>query len=580
MEDTEQILHEHGIIDGKWVEMNELLDKETEIEPEGSKHNPSSKICDPYAYVAHLLKDLDKEDLNNGQMLLSKSLNDSISEREVLIGKHFSTYITCGILAEKALSIEDRLSKIKVAEQKTSLNYLLRMVGPVVEEEKIKDEKQKQLEFINNNRMLFDGPEALETHLNAGDYTSFITDYLQAKLLSEKYQRSKFVSYLWSRFIKVLAKFKIEISARISKCKSIPECIHYFNLYIQVDPHSSNKVFGTFLTIAKKEFNEKLSILRERDRSIDVPPLELLTGFVKDLLESFEFMVKSMKAIDLVYSQEKQMNEFVVNGIENYKQIICTAIAEIFPPEIPSNHLSTPKDTKQAIDAVKSIIGIIMHADRKIETESMPLFSSHPAMSAIYKSLLSFLWSSAEKYPPEILINLAHKSYGIQYLKTYLPDQIAITVKEILYNLMKDNVSLEHSSSVLKSIYTKLLPSVTQYISLEIKTSIDFKLNSVHSHLGQRLKAELTALLNKTQSEEQFLMIVLRMKNHYELQNPQLALTAHKSISETLANYKLSPLSRYYLQKYISSTDKIIESTEKDTFKKAMFSRQFSVLLL
>lgn len=540
MEDKEELLNAYGIEKGRWTDEIGMA-KEEEKEEGNPKTNPANEEYDPYLLVAKTIKDLEIEDLGAGLISLNKSLSDSVQRRETLVRNHFSTYVKCRELLEEMSEVQKKIKDTDALEKVKAIIRIEASLAPVHRENKEIEQRKKKVEFFNKNRVLFDGPDILEEHLLLLDFQSFLSSYKQAKVIFEKYKSSKFIVYLWSKFVQVLQRFKSEIAKRIEGSECIAESIHYMNIYIQIDPASATRTFGTFLVIAKKEFYASVERLqmRQKEKPSQRPEKTLLC-FVDEQLERFLFMVRSMDAVELIYEQEKHMHDFVSNGIESFANTITKAVdilfAEYRETNVPHNSNIT--------SAIKDILESIKTFSRKIETSTDIDISTHPHLNSLYICLLSLLWEKAHTFSQDQILS----QYKFTQNTFSIPKEIFKQVRKAIKRKIDtfDSAAAEEAVKELVLLQKKTMPEIEK-TSIESFASLETEMDIKKTHFISLAASKLKKALSKTEIEERFLMEILHTRVALMHEQVDTSQEYTKVVLQALDNRNLSPLQRYYL---------------------------------
>jgi len=561
MEDREETLEEFGIGNGEWKETGALekgLQGKDSSKKEGVGRNPRREEFNPYMMVAEVLKELDIEDFSNAQMDLQNSLNESRVEREKLVRKYFTTYVRCRNILENIGDIKTQIDRTKCTEQVQQINILEQILSPILREYKELERKEKQMEFAASHRMLFEGPVLLEEHLNVMDLEAFIQDYLQAKMLADKYRGSKFVSALWARFIKVVSRFKAEISRKIEGSATVSECIHYINAYVKVEPQSAGRMFGTFLTVAKKEFYDHFEKLEKKAAQGVGRPHEALVGHVGSLFASFSFMVKSMRAAEFIYAQEKKMEEFVESGLQALSETAARAVELLFGAYEAKKGAESFFDTELP-QMVSSIVAVSKKTEKKLEDEGVD-FRGAKGAEKLYGRLFSLLWAHAHLLPQEKIVELLKKTQKLAGAQKTHVQLAKKTLKALVSEL--PNFPEEKQLKILLSLMYQTVPAIEAQLQEEpagdsadpaadvfgtLKAEIARKEEEVKSRISANLKKKL----QKSKSTEELLMLIVGVRARTGAENAKMRQQTRQIVSVAIAELPLTPLAQYFLQNYL-----------------------------
>lgn len=556
MEDREELLREFGIVKDRWVsEQGPATESRCKLPSplkESQKEcNPRESEFDPYAMVASLIQNLELSDLNNAQMALANSLNESLQEREKLVRKHFSVFVKCRVLLENASNLKGLVEKTQAVEQIQQVRVLEQILGPLLREHKALEKKERQAEFIRGRRLLFEGPEILEEHLNLMDLPAFLSDYARAKQLAESYKGSKFVSFLWSRFIKVIARFKTEVSRKVETSTAIFECIHYINLYIQVEPHSAGRMFGTFLTVAKKEFYQQLKLLEQRAVGAALRPHRALVEHINALIGIFVFMVRSMAAADFIYNQDKQMEEFIASGLENLAATSIEGIEILFSGYERDSSPQAQFD-QRLLPTAGEIIKRLQQAEDALELEDIELpKSSH--LEKLHHRLLALLLAQAHTLPQEKLPEVVQKIHALVGANKDITKAVKKTVSNLITRTVQTAAAGDGAEPALKALVllrASTLPKLSSALP-ELAAQVETELTQQETLLQGKVARGLRKQLEKVTSEEEFLMVVLKTKTSLAIPGVNSEQVTRQVIQTPLLRLKLTPLLEYYLQKYL-----------------------------
>ncbi|KAI5172625.1 hypothetical protein NEFER03_1681 [Nematocida sp. LUAm3] len=512
MEDKRQILVKYGIEEGVWSEgAGHIEEKEKEREiPENI--DPRTKAFDPYDYIIDIIGDLSIDDLSNGQMAISNSLDKSIVKREELVRTHFSLYVKCRILLEEISHIKQEIDKTKAYDQNGVFSALNGILHPMIQENEEISRREAQMEFMNENRIIFDGPTLLEEHLSLNDIDAFVADYKKARSIYEKHSDSNFIGYLWSKFISVIGKFKAEISRKIEESEEISESLHFFNLYLQIDPESAQRAFGTILLVGKKEFHQEVESIRKQRIYLVSHPERSLLKFSSSLLTRFSFMLKSIEAIDLLYDQDKHKKDFLLSGADTFSNSLIQGIDILFE----KYEKTSETQSASLIYTIGTVVESIKKFVKKIKIEEGDDIEEKeidlPFHSA-YSRLLSLLWSKAHTLSQDSLLDFTEKTEKIFSKKKDILKQVKKKIKEMVSCF--SSLSPEKHLKSLLLLKQVTLPKIEKIVGdTEDTEEVNYlpdttkeEIDSINA-MGARLKLDL----KKSVSDEHFLMIILKAK--------------------------------------------------------------------
>ncbi|KAI5189381.1 hypothetical protein NEMIN01_0444 [Nematocida minor] len=563
MKDTEDILEEFNI------NAEEVEKKESD------KVDCKKQKKDPYCLVEEALNGLDVEDLDTARMVLTNSLNESMMERERLIRNNFTTYIKCRKVLERMQNTKKEADVSGYFEIE-AVKALELTINPILVENKEIHRKQQQRDFILNNSLLFNAESILSDYLKINDFDSFLTDYKLVKKEAERFENSKFVSYLFSKTIPILAKFKIEIVRRIETCKSIPESLHYFKIYMQVDPESYNRAFATLLTIAKTEIGAK----RVAMHKTALNHLKNIKEFAEDQTETLIHMVDSMKAVDLVCSQEKKMNDFLVNAIEAYATSLKKELLEFLKEKKNENIADEKIPMKQRVFLVSEIVDGIESIADKVRLEGIDDILEISEINSVFSALIKILWREADVGGVDEMYTLINSSRSMYGIRRHLSSQI----KEFLVKIISraesaGSTKLSHLVRELSKVTVEILPKVENFLGPDERGEIENRTAELKEKIKIVGKEELKCRMLQALCDEELLMAVLRVKvifmENY-LKNTEIE---NKIISEALADIKLnSDVSKYVLRKYLPEKT-VLGVLEQTVMNYTKCKKQFSALI-
>ncbi|KAI5185120.1 hypothetical protein NEHOM01_0625 [Nematocida homosporus] len=556
MEDSHKCLEEYGIEDGVWTdEVANLKERLNEDLPgDSDETNPESKGFKPYKLVARILKDLDIDDFESGKIVLSKSLEDSLVERERLVRDHFNTYFRCRTLLEDMAGIKKELDHTKALAQIEKLTKLEGVLLPVIRENREIDIKEKQQLFIRQNRILFEGPAILEEHLTLRDFDAFLSDFAEAKAIADRYKNSKFIAYYWSQFTRVLTMFKTEISKRIETSQSITECLHYFNTYLHVDPESASHIFGTLLVVAKKEFyqhHEQLSRHQEHSR---LYPEKSIIHFIGALLEKFSFMIRSLEAVDLLYNQDKHTTEFISSGIEAFAHTAAQGVDLLFS-EYEKN---SSVHNANLLTTINTILKKIKEFAKKNKRDTATDIYTHYHLSSFYTRLITLLFSQAHHMPIKNLLELITQAEAMFASTKELFKSIKKTIKQIISKT--ETQSPEEALKTILLLKYNIIPQVTTLLKLDStdpNTNLELPdTTQSETQIMSTVAATLKKDLTRAHSDEHFLMIILRVKVALILPDINTANTLTQILKLALQDHQPTPTQLFYLPQIFPNTPK------------------------
>ncbi|KAI5190312.1 hypothetical protein NECID01_0904 [Nematocida sp. AWRm77] len=553
MEDKEETLKEFGIAHNKWEEEQPPSTEVHTALPSPLKEsqkecNPREKEFDPYTMVALLIQDLDLTDLNNAQMSLRNSLNTSVLEREKLVRRHFRVFVKCRVVMESISHLKDHVEGSKVLARLEGVKVLEQILGPMLREHKILDRREKQLEFMRAHRLLFKGPEILEEHLSIADFPSFLSDYAEAKRLADEYKNSKFVAFLWARFVKVVACFKTEISRKIETSTSIVECIHFFSLYVQIEPHSTGRMFGTFLTVANKEFYKQVEHLVQRAASGVASPHKALIEHAQTLVHAFVFMARAMAAADFIYTQDRHMEEFVESGEKNLADACIEGIDVLFSAYERDTSASACFD-QQLLHTASEIVQAVHRAEEALDLEDIPIPKTRH-IASLHHRLLALLLAQAHTLPQEKLPRTLRKVCSLIPPGKETTKHAKQTVLSLLGALVHKAPSAEHALKDLLLLRARTLPELADVLP-DLAPAVEQEIEEQERALQGKAIHALRKQLEKASSEEEFLMKVLRTKTNLTLLEACTESTVKKVLQGALLQFKPTPLLQHYLRKYL-----------------------------
>ncbi|OAG30181.1 hypothetical protein NEDG_01764 [Nematocida displodere] len=575
MEDKQEVLKEFGIVDEKWTDgvsqaTTAPLNLPPPLQTDTPYCNPRKSDFNPYIMVSALLQNLDIGDLASAQMALSNSLNDSKIERERLVRHHFSTYVKCRSLLDEAAFIKRKLDATKALDQGGSFKVLQSIVAPLQHEYKELYLKEKQVQFMNDNIILFEGPEVLEEHLNTLDYASFLSDYSLAKNTADRYRGSNFVSFLWSRFIKVVSRFKIEISRRIELSTNITQSIHYFNIYLQVDPHSAGMMFGTFLMVAKKEFYLQLELLTKQSVPRGNPGKDLVS-FVEQITGAFIFMTKSMASVEFVYNRDKQMEEFTNSALEAVSQTTIKAIDALYPRDRPG--FSGTGSGTQFLSVVKKALTALKRAGAKVEGASVGDVLENSHLAPLKKRLVKLLWADAHGSTQSGLLELLRDTILLFGISGDVSKQATKTVRKLVKTY--EAAEPEESLKQMLVLRCQTIPEMAKLLKDDFAALKD-ELVQTETAAKRRVTKQLQKALARTSTPEEYLMTILRIKTVLTLAQVSTSAISSEIIKIAISGQKLTYLLSYYLQSYGGAQPQEYTTEEKKHI--ASFSKQLSFL--
>ncbi|KAH9386726.1 uncharacterized protein NEMAJ01_1622 [Nematocida major] len=562
MKDTEEILREFNI--------------EAEC---GESQKTHLRACkeekrDPYSLVEAALKDLDIEDIDNAKMTLTNSLNESLMRREKLIRNNFTTYIKCRKTLEELQEMKVNRDSSEYFDIK-GLAAMEALISPIIRENSEIHRKQQQMDFILNNSLLFNAETILNDYLKVSDFTSFLMDYALVKKEAARFKSSKFISYLFSKTIPILAKFKIEIVRRIETCKSISESLHYFKIYMQVDPEGHNKAFATLLTIAKAEIGA-----RKMPAAGDyLLHLRGIREYTEAQTETVMYMINSMKAVDLVTWQTKEMHDFLVNAVGAYAGTLKKEMLAC----LKSESLARPEDAvgllKKKLHIVQDIASSIEAVVDRLEAEGIDDAASMHEVGEVFSALTRVLWKGMEKEDTQVISLLVSSSEKIQGVREHLPAQI----KEFLVKMLTRSEEgepdpLGYLVKNLSKATVVLFPKIDRLLSEKEKKEVLHKADELRERIKSVGKMQLEARLKQASCDEEFLMEIVRMKVVFQENHLKNIATEFQIISEAIAEIGLkTDLCRYLLRKYVpeNTIKKIIDHS---ILNHSRCRKQFAIL--
>ncbi|KAI5161078.1 hypothetical protein NEAUS03_1482, partial [Nematocida ausubeli] len=492
MKDTSALLKEFNI-------EAEICDKK---QPDSKEKK--AKEVDPYDIVEALLDQIDINDIETSRIVLVNQINESLLERDHLVRNNFTTYIKCRKALESMEASNLCKSTLKNLDMR-SVNSIEILLEPIILENKEIHLREQQNKFMLSNSLLFNAEFILLEYLKINDFDSFLTDYKMIKAEVEKFKDSRFVSYLFSKVVPILARFKIEVIRRIETCKSISESLHYFRIYTQVDSESYHKAFATLLTIAKTEIGER----QIHPGGTLFSKLRNIKGFVADQTESILYMIDAMKAVDMVTWQAKEMTDFVVSAADAYAASIKRGLLD-FLKEDTSEAEGASLDLKEKLSIIHEISQLIEAVTTRMAAEGIEDAAAMPSINEIFSLLIKILWRGAEKESVQNISGLIRDTQKVFGLKEHISKEI----KEFLIKPLSrsGNITFQEWIEALAKVTVEIFPKVENFLSDAEKQEVLDKVSGIEEKIREIGAAHLESQLEEAASDEELLMALVKVK--------------------------------------------------------------------
>lgn len=585
MEDNEETLLEYGIKHGVWSEDAPAPRKNPCLLPapvteDMPRCNPRSDDFDPYVMVSCLIRNASVKDFQHALMSLSNSLNEALLQKERLVRTHFNTYVKCRSSVERMAVIKQEVDRTHASLQSPQIRILSSALSPIIAQHRGLEKKKNQAAFLMQNRALFDGPSALAEHLHMLDYPAFVQEFQEAKKTAAKYPNSRFVEYLWSRFVKVLAEFKLEISKRIELSASLAECLKYFQIYNEVDPSTTDKMLGTLLLVAKKEVHGLVEAVIPVQKKNQVHKRFLV--LVEQVLEVFVFMARTMNVVEAVTPDQQSVKR---DFLESANAAVVDALEKSMSKIFGSFPEKDPGDAVLALDTVKDVLREFEIAEKKLGANSVP--SSSGASHRLHKHFIALIWSSAHKMRQKDLLGLLEECVRIFGKDKNLLKQVKKTLSLIADENSADSGSADASSRrtdpslALTETLLMLNTTIPKCIQIlgEYFDALKTKLGASRDALQEAMAARLRENIQAAESEEEVAMAVLRAKSRLHIHGTDTAGVTMAVIRLATANSNLSPFLSHYLARFTTPQESPQEPNDSQKKKIEQFRLQLEPLL-
>lgn len=302
---------------------------------------------DALAYVKTTFSNLSDQNIRSTIDKINSKIMQTKTESKTTIRNHFDKFIQCAVLVDK-LRAADLSAAASVAERYAMLvNRYIDGFRRHVENAKI--DSEEQMNDIRRNKIrkkyvaVFELNDALNTHLDGGDYKSFVDVYGRAKILAER-SNSRYLMELFESSKVLKINFLNRMAEIIeSPDSSLAEISDAFKFYFKIDGGDKSFAENTLLVNIKYLLSR---ILDDIDSDNEGSNNNLTDDFNADSTEKIKncdltflddlglYIIKLLKCTDSFFIEKQVIDIFIEKIIylvhygTNYK-IFLTKIRRI-----------------------------------------------------------------------------------------------------------------------------------------------------------------------------------------------------------------------------------------------------------